>query len=505
MNEKLLEMQDIYKSFGNVQAISGGRFEQYRGEVHSLIGENGAGKSTMMKLLYGMYRPDSGKIIYEGKEYQFLDTKQAIGLGIGMVHQEFMLVDDMTVLENLILGFEPRKSIGRIDFALAREKIQSYIDTFKFDINLDKKIKDIPVGEAQRVEIIKALYRGANLLILDEPTAVLTPQESDKLFEIVEILKKDGKSIVFISHKLNEVMKISDRITVMRGGKYIDTVKKMETSKEELARLMVGHDVFLNKTHKTSERGEILLSVEDIYVPGDRELSKLRGVSFTMNRREILGIAGVDGNGQRELIEALTGIRPVQKGDIKLSGQSIANQSVSKIRKMGMAHIPEDRNTRGLNRSASILQNQIAVKHRDHPLSRMGIFHKKQLHIFSETLIDRFDIRPPHPDASTKHLSGGNAQKVVVSREIDLGADLLIAAQPTRGVDIGAIEQIRGTIYQAVEDGAGVLLISADLEEILALSDRIIVFYEGKIVGTMDVADATEETLGLLMTGGVAG
>ncbi len=504
MNEKLLEMQDIYKSFGEVHAISGGKFEQYRGEVHSLIGENGAGKSTMMKLLYGMYRPDSGKIVYEGKEYSYLETKQAIEMGIGMVHQEFMLVDDMTVLENLILGFEPRKSMGRIDFAVAREKIQYYIDTFNFDIHLDKKVKDIPVGEAQRVEIIKALYRGANLLILDEPTAVLTPQESDKLFEIIETLKADGKSIVFISHKLNEVMKISDRITIMRGGKYISTVNKTETNKEELARLMVGHDVFLNKPNKTTKRGEMLLSVENIYIPGDRELSKLRGVSFTLNRREILGVAGVDGNGQRELIEALTGIRPVQRGEIKLKGESITNKSVLNIRKMGMAHIPEDRNTRGLNRMASIKQNQIAVKHRMSPLSRIGVFNKKKVHKFSEQLIEKFDIRPPYPDASTQHLSGGNAQKVVVSREIDTGADLLIAAQPTRGVDIGAIEQIRANIYQAVEEGAGVLLISADLEEILALSDRIIVFYEGKIVGSMDASEANEESLGLLMTGGVA-
>lgn len=502
MNEILLEMHDIYKSFGDVHAISGGQFKQYKGEVHSLIGENGAGKSTMMKLMYGMYKPDTGRIIYNNSEYQSLDTKQAIEMGIGMVHQEFMLVDDMTVLENLILGFEPRKSMGRIDFQAARKKIQHYIDSFDFEIHLDKKIKDIPVGEAQRVEIIKALYRGANLLILDEPTAVLTPQESDKLFEIMETLKNDGKSIIFISHKLNEVMKISDRISVMRGGKYIGTVNKVDTSKEELARMMVGHDVFLSSSHKASQRGERLLSVDDIYVPGDRELSKLRGISFDVHRREVVGIAGVDGNGQRELIEAITGIRPVQKGDIKLSGKSIKNQSVLKIRRQGIAHIPEDRNTRGLNRMASIKTNQIAVKHRESSLSRLGIFSRKRINEYSEELIKKFDIRPSMPDASTQHLSGGNAQKVVVSREIDMEADILIAAQPTRGVDIGAIEQIRIAINNAVIEGAGVILISADLEEILALSDRIIVLYEGKIVGSMDVKDADEENLGLLMTGG---
>lgn len=502
MGELLLSMQGIKKSFGQVQAITDGRFEQYPAEVHSLIGENGAGKSTMMKLLYGMYKPDAGSIYYKGETYQALDTHQAINLGIGMVHQEFMLARELTVLENLILGAEPHKSFGRIDFAAARKELQKYIDIYHFDVHLDKKVKDIPVGEAQRVEIIKALYKGADLLILDEPTAVLTPQECQKLFSIIETLKQSGKSIIFISHKLGEVMQISDRITVMRGGGFVDCVSKTETSREALARMMVGRDIFLNRQERPYEPGEELLSVRSIYVPGDRELSKLRDISFALHSKEVLGIAGVDGNGQRELVEALTGLRRVQKGCILLDGKDITNESPLSIRRAGLAHVPEDRNTRGLNRVASIKLNQIVVRHREKIISDNGVLNKAKMQRFSQKLIEQNDVRPPIPDASTSHLSGGNAQKVVLSRELDTNARLLIAAQPTRGVDIGAIEQIRAAILRAVKNGSGVLLVSADLEEILALSDRIIVMYEGRIAGEMKVEEANEENLGLMMTGG---
>lgn len=500
--EKLIEMIGIEKSFPSVKAIDKSKFDLYKGEIHSLIGENGAGKSTMMKILYGLYAPDNGTIMIKGTEYSSLNPKEAIELGIGMVHQEFMLVKEMTVLENIILGFEPKKSRDRIDFKAAREKINHFIETYGLEIQLNKKVIDISVGEAQRVEIIKTLYRGAEVLILDEPTAVLTPQETVKLFEILESLKNDGKSIIFISHKLKEVMEISDRVTVMRHGQYVNTVNKKDTSIPELAKMMVGREVFLNIKKKSIKPGEVLLSVENIFVPGDRELSKLKGVSFNIRRGEVLGIAGVDGNGQSELVEALTGLRKVENGDIKLNNKSIKNLSPIKIRHVGISHIPEDRNKRGLNRKFTIKENLIGGKYYKEPLCKGIQLKESKIREYAEMLVEKFDIRPANIDVSTQNLSGGNAQKIVVAREVDLDTDLLIASQPTRGVDIGSIEFIRETLNKVKEKGTGILLVSADLEEILSLSDRIAVMYEGRITGIISAEEATEENLGLLMTGG---
>ena len=412
-----------------------------KGEIHSLIGENGAGKSTMMKMLYGMYGIDDGEIIIGGEKVENLSPKIAIEKGIGMVHQEFMLVDELTVLENVILGFEPRKGLT-IDFDSARKNIQKYIDHYGMDVQLNKKINQISVGEAQRVEIIKTLTRGANIIILDEPTAVLTPQETQRLFEILQNLKNDGKSIVFISHKLN------------------------------------------------------------LWTSGEKEMSKIRGVSLEVKSGEIVGIAGIDGNGQSELIEAICGLRKVEKGSILLDGKNITNESVKKIRKAGLSHIPEDRNVRGLNRSMTIEENIVAAQISDAPFSNGIMLNNTKMLEYTNELIDKFDIRPRNPQTLTQGMSGGNAQKIVVAREVSIGGKVLIASQPTRGVDIGAIESIRTILMDVKEKGLGVLLVSADLEEIFSLSDRIIVMHEGEITGNLQVDEADEEKVGLLMMGG---
>lgn len=501
MSQYIVEMNGIEKSFGTVQAVRSGNFNLEKGEIHSLIGENGAGKSTMMKMLYGMYEIDQGEIKIGGESISQLTPKIAIEKGIGMVHQEFMLVNELTVLENIILGFEPRKGIT-IDFDSARKEVQRYIDQYEMDIQLNKRINQISVGEAQRVEIIKTLTRGANIIILDEPTAVLTPQESQRLFEILANLKEDGKSIVFISHKLNEVMQISDRISVMRQGQYIGTVDKKDTSPAGLAKMMIGREVFLNIEKKEANPGKKVLEVNDVWISGEKEISKIRGISLDVRAGEIVGIAGIDGNGQSEFIEAIAGLRKVEKGTVVLDGKEITNLSVRKIRKAGLTHIPEDRNTRGLNRGMSIRDNIMAVQIDEKPFSKGVLIDREGALNYTQEQIEKFDIRPQDPETITQALSGGNAQKIVVAREVSIGGKLLIASQPTRGVDIGAIESIRSILQDVKEKGLGVLLVSADLEEILSLSDRIVVMHEGKIAGSMYAKEANEENLGLLMMGG---
>ena len=501
MSEFVVEMKNIVKSFGEVHAVKDGQFNLIKGEIHSLIGENGAGKSTMMKLLYGMYPIDSGEIIVKGQSMGKLDPKLAIQHGIGMVHQEFMLVNDLTVLENVILGFEPKKGL-QIDFDKARKEIQHFIDQYNMEIQLDKKVSQISVGEAQRVEIIKTLMRGADIIILDEPTAVLTPQETRKLFEILNNLKKEQKSLVFISHKLNEVMEISDRISVMRQGMYMGTVSKEETSPLDLTKKMIGREVFLHIDKTYEKAGKRILDVQDVWIPSQKESSKIRGLSLYVNEGEIVGVAGIDGNGQSELIEAITGLRPVEKGHIFLDGKEITNLSPKKVREVGLAHIPEGRNTRGLNRTMSIEENLVAVEVDKAPFSRGIVMNTSAMDRHSEEMVKRFDIRPTDYKLPTSSLSGGNAQKVVVAREVSMNKKLLVAAQPTRGVDIGAIESIQKTLEEAKKNGAGVLLVSTELEEITSLSDRIIVIHEGTITGELSAGEANENNLGLLMMGG---
>ncbi|MCC8067602.1 MAG: ABC transporter ATP-binding protein [Clostridiales bacterium] len=501
MNEYCVEMTNIVKSFGEVQAVKNGHFNLKKGEIHSLIGENGAGKSTMMKMLYGMYDFDDGTVKVNGEQLTKIVPKIAIEKGIGMVHQEFMLVNELTVLENIILGFEPRKGM-RIDFEKARADIQEYIDEYNMDIQMNKKINQISVGEAQRVEIIKILCRGAEIIILDEPTAVLTPQEAQQLFRILDKLRENGKSIVFISHKLDEVMQISDRISVMRQGNYIGTVNKSETSEAELAKMMIGREVFLNIERKAATPGEVVLRVENLWTSGEKENSKIRGINLEVRAGEIVGVAGIDGNGQSELIEAITGLRKVEKGKVYLDGQDITNFQPKKVREAGLTHIPEDRNTRGLNRALSLKENIVAVQVDDKPFAKGMLVNNKEITDYTTKLAEKFDIRPRDPEMITQSLSGGNAQKIVVAREVSIGGKLLIASQPTRGVDIGAIESIRTILQEVKEEGRGVLLVSAELEELLSLSDRIVVMYEGKISGRMDASEANEENLGLLMMGG---
>jgi simple sugar transport system ATP-binding protein len=495
-------MNGIIKKFGPVHAVNGASFQLAPGEIHSLIGENGAGKSTMMKLLYGMYPLDGGTIEIGGVRMEGLTTKAAIEHGIGMVHQEFMLVSDLTALENIILGFEPKKG-PLIDFAAARKNIEHYVKTYGMDIQVARRINQISVGEAQRVEIIKILSRGATTIILDEPTGVLTPQETRKLFEILRSLTSSGKSIIFISHKLHEVMEISDRITVMRQGRVIGTVLKDQTNPKELSTMMVGREVFLNIKRTGASAGNPVLTVDNLWTSGEKELSKIRGVSFEVRAGEIVGIAGVDGNGQSELIEAITGLRMVERGTVTLAGRDITNASVRRIRDTGLTHIPEDRNTRGLNREAAAADNLVVNRVRRFPFSKFGfILDNQAIASCSEELIRKFDVRPPRPDMSASSFSGGNAQKLVVAREVTESTKLLVAAQPTRGIDIGAIESIRTILQEVKSRGIGVLLVSAELEEILSLSDRIVVMSEGRVAGILPVEEANEENLGLLMLAG---
>jgi len=501
MNEYVVEMKGIVKTFGEVQAVKQGEFTLRKGEIHSLIGENGAGKSTMMKLLYGMYPTNRGEILIKGQVMENLTPKLAIEHGVGMVHQEFMLVNELTVLENIILGFEPRKGL-KIDFEKARKEVTHYIEQYDMEVQLDKKVSQISVGEAQRVEIIKTLMRGADIIILDEPTAVLTPQEARRLFEILDNLKKDQKSLVFISHKLNEVMEISDRISVMRQGIHMGTVNKEETSPLDLTKRMIGREVFLNIDKAYRKAGKTILEVRDVWVSSQKETSKIRGMSLAVKEGEIVGIAGIDGNGQSELAEAITGLRKVEKGTVLLNGQDITNLKPRAVREAGLAHIPEDRNTRGLNRAMTIEENLVAVRLDQPPFTNKYLLNKASHDTYAAEMISQFDIRPTDYRLPTSSLSGGNAQKVVVAREVSMNKKLLIASQPTRGVDVGAIELIRNTLEQAKKQGAGILLISAELEEIISLSDRIVVVHEGKITGEMPASEANENNLGLLMMGG---
>ena len=502
MSQYVVEMTNIEKQFGKVRAVTNGQFNLKKGELHSLIGENGAGKATMMKLLFGMYPIDSGEIRVNDEVIANNSPSIAISHGIGMVHQEFMLVNELTVLENIILGFEPMKG-SRIDFEKARSTVQEYIDKYDMDVQMDKRIDQISVGEAQRVEIIKVLARGADIIILDEPTGVLTPQEVRKLFEVLQNLLNDGKSIIFISHKLNEVMEISDRVSVMRRGEYIGTVNKAETNEKELANMMVGREVFLDIDKCATKAGDKVLEVKNIWTSGEKELSKIRNVSFDVRAGEIVGIAGVDGNGQSELAEAIAGLRKVESGSILLDHEDITNKSPKEIRLKGFAHIPEDRNKMGVNKADTVANNLAACSLDEHQYKKLNfILNESAILENAKQKVEKFDIRPTDPKIRVSTMSGGNMQKVVVAREVSLAQKFLLASQPTRGIDIGAIEAIRNILQDAKAKGVGVLLISTELEEVLSLSDRIIVLYEGKVAGIMNAEEANEDNLGILMLGG---
>jgi len=499
--EPIVRMTGIVKQFPNVVALKGVDFSVQKGEVHSLVGENGAGKSTLMNILYGVLQPDLGEVYIHGRRQTIHSARDAMNLGIGMVHQEFMLAPAMTVLENIILGFEPNRR-RVVDYDAARERITALSAEYGLAIRPDSRIIDNSVGEAQRVEIIKALYRGAEVLILDEPTAVLTPQETEDLFKVIRSLKEHGKTVIFISHKLQEVLAISDRITVMRDGRVQGTLSAAEATKEKIATLMVGREVFLNIRAPEREKGEVVLDVRGLSAKGRRKLSDLKDVSFQVHAGEILGIAGVDGNGQSELVEVLTGLRRAEQGEVLVSGRNITNLAPGEIRRQGVAHIPEDRNRSGLCADLTVADNLIATKLRRPPLSKKGIIRGQAVRELASKLVDEYDIRPGNYRIPARNLSGGNRQKVVVAREVSEDAELLNADPATRGVDIGSIEFIRSILIAQREEGKAILLVSADLEEIMSLSDRIAVMFEGRIVGILPASEANEQVLGLMMAGG---
>ena len=502
MNERpVLELRGITKRFPGIVANDDVDFDLYEGEVHALLGENGAGKSTLMNVLYGLYRPDEGEIVIKGKRAELGSPKASIEAGVGMVHQHFMLIPVMTVAENIVLASEPVTNGVLLDYAAAEARVREISTRFGLAVDPRALVQDITVGQQQRVEILKALYRGADILVLDEPTAVLTPQEAQELFAIVRSLTEQGKSIVFISHKLNEVTEIADRITVLRRGKKIETLPAAGATEEGLARLMVGRDVLLRVEKGPSDPQGPLLQVEHLVVEDDRGITKVHDVSFEVRGGEIVGIAGVDGNGQTELIDAITGLRKPASGRVLVGGSDVTDEGPRDCLDAGLGHIPEDRQRRGLVLDFSIAEN-IALHDYDHPpASRLGWLYPRRLVAKAATLIREFDVRGGGPQTAAGGLSGGNQQKVILAREIDRNPSVLIAAQPTRGLDVGAIEFVHRRLVGERDEGRAILLVSLELEEILSLSDRILVIYEGRIVGEFQPG-VSEEELGVAMTGG---
>ncbi len=497
----VLELRGITKRFPGVLANDHVDLDLVPGEVHALLGENGAGKSTLMNILYGLYHPDEGEIHIKGKRVTIDSPKAAIEHGIGMVHQHFMLIPVMTVAENIVLATEPRRGGVFLDYDAALQKVRELAGSFNFAIDADAKVQDITVGQQQRVEILKALYRGAEILILDEPTAVLTPQEADELFGILQTLQREGMSIIFISHKLREVLEIADRVTVLRRGKRIDTVPREGATQDTLARLMVGREVLLRVEKPPAQPREPLMTVEGLRVLDDRGLEAVRSVSFDVHAAEIVGIAGVDGNGQTELIDALTGLRMPAEGRIVVGGEDLTNANASTRLDSGMGHIPEDRQRRGLVLEFSLAENLALHDFDKKPFSHFGWLWPGRIVTAARRLLKEFDVRGGTPQTRAGALSGGNQQKVVVAREVSRDPRVLIAAQPTRGLDVGAIEFVHRRLVEERDEGRAVLLISLEIDEILSLSDRILVMYEGEFVEEYG-PDVTEQQLGIAMTGG---
>jgi general nucleoside transport system ATP-binding protein len=497
----VLELRGITKRFPGVVANDRVDFDLRRGEVHALLGENGAGKSTLMNIVYGLYHPDEGDFRVNGKPVKIGSPREAIDHGIGMVHQHFMLIPVMTVAENVVLAAEPRRAGVFLDYDAAVRKVRDLASAFKFAIDPDARVENITVGQQQRVEILKALYRGADILILDEPTAVLTPQEADELFGILKTLQREGMSIIFISHKLREVLEIADRVTVLRRGKKIETVPREGATREGLARLMVGREVLLRVEKTPAQPDESLLTVEHLTVFDERGLPAVRDVSFGVRAGEIVGLAGVDGNGQTELIDALTGLRHVASGTVTVGGKEVTKESAHDHYAAGLGHIPEDRHVRGLVLDFTLAENLALHDFEKEPFAKLGWLRPGRMIAAARRLLREFDVRGGGPTTRAAALSGGNQQKVVVAREVARDPRVLIAAQPTRGLDVGAIEFVHRRLVDERDEGRAVLLISLELDEILSLSDRILVIYEGQIVAEYG-PDATEEELGVAMTGG---
>jgi len=497
----VLELRQITKRFPGVLANDRIDFDLRAGEVHALLGENGAGKSTLMNVLYGLYHPDAGEILVNGEQITIDSPRAAIEHGIGMVHQHFMLIPVMTVAENIVLATEPVHNGIFLDEGAADRRVRELSESFGLAVDPDAKVQNITVGQQQRVEILKALYRGAEILILDEPTAVLTPQEADDLFEIIGSLTAQGKSIIFISHKLHEVLTIADRITTLRRGKLIDTVPREGATEDSLARMMVGRDVLLRVEKAKASPGEPLLEVDDLHVFDDRGLEAVKGVSLTVRAGEIVGLAGVDANGQSELIDALTGLRRAASGTITVGSKTFHHPNARTMLDAGVGHIPEDRQRRGLILDFSLAENIALHDFRDAPDSKWGWLYPGRLISRARRLLKEFDVRGGGPTTRAGALSGGNQQKVVIAREVSRDPRVLVAAQPTRGLDVGAIEFVHRRLVAERDRGRGILLVSLELDEILSLSDRILVIYEGRIVGEHG-PDVSEQQLGIEMTGG---
>jgi simple sugar transport system ATP-binding protein len=496
----ILELKGVVKRFPGVVANDHIDFALMKGEIHSLLGENGAGKTTLMNILYGLYTPDEGSILVDGREVHIKSPSDALRCGIGMVHQHFMLIPVMTVAENIILGIETKRG-GMLDMHQAKERIRALASRYRFDIDPDDIVKDLPIGTQQRVEIVKALYREAQILILDEPTAVLTPQEIVELFTILRSLKKEGKSIIFISHKLKEVLEISDNITVLRNGKGVGSVCPAETSEQQLAQMMVGREVLLKVQKGAMRRGAPVLEVSDLTVHDARGVKAVDGISFTVHEGEVFGMAGVQGNGQTELVQALTGLLPFQGGRELIQNSLVGGQDPREVTRLGAAHIPEDRHKYGLVLPYPVQDNLILCSYYQPPFSKNGVFDFTAISNTASTLVREFDIKTPSITVLTETLSGGNQQKTVVARELSRNVKLLIASQPTRGLDVGSIEYIHRKIIETRDAGCGVLLVSSELDEIMGLSDTIGVMFKGRIIAIMDAEGVTKEGLGLLMAG----
>ncbi len=499
--EKAIEMIGIRKEFPGIVANDNINISVEEGEIHALVGENGAGKSTLMNVLFGLYKPEAGSIKIRGQEIELGVNSAAIDAGVGMVHQSFKLVPSFTVAENITLGSEPRKGIF-VDKKAVREQVIEISDKFGLKVDPDALIQDLPVGIQQRVEILKTLYRNADILILDEPTGVLTPQETDELFEVIRSLVAGGKTVIFITHKLREVMMISDTVTVMRRGRIIGSVKTKDTSPNELATMMVGREVVF-RVHKTeAQPKETILSVKNLKVLDDRYQEAVQDVSFDVRSGEILGIAGVEGNGQSELVDAIVGLRTAIRGEINLANTgNIVDKCVNDRRNAGISCVPEDRYTRGLSMQATLEENMIVDKYNHSPFSKGHRLDLKYIKEHTEELIKEYDVRTTGPSVQAYTLSGGNLQKIVLARELSSNPSFLIVSQPTRGLDVGSIEFVHKRIIEARDNGAAVLLVSAELDEIMSLSDRIAVLYEGQVMDTVVAKDATESQLGLLMAG----
>lgn len=500
LNESpIVSLKNIHKSFGDKKVLKGVDFDLHKCEVHALLGENGAGKTTLMNILYGMFNQSDGEIYIKGEKIINNSPKKAISLGIGMVHQHFMLVEPFSVTENIILGYEGKKVL--IDRKKARDEVEKLSKEYGLLIDPDSKVSDISVGQQQRVEILKALYHGADILIFDEPTAVLTPQEINEFIEIVNKLTKLGKSVIIITHKLKEIKAMADTCTVIRRGKFIDKLVVKDVSEAELAEKMVGRDVSFNVKKEKIELGDEIFKIEDLWVKDNRGVDKVKGLNLSIKKGEILGIAGVDGNGQTELIDAISGMRKSQKGKVTLKGEDITNKNPRNIIDLGMNQIPEDRQKRGLVLEYSIKDNLI-LENLDKDFSKNGILDFKKIEENANSLIEKFDIRPNDMNEKAGSLSGGNQQKVIIAREITNNPDILIAAQPTRGLDVGAIEFIHQYLVELRNQGKAILLVSFQLDEVMDLSDRICVIYDGKIVGELDPKQTDEYEVGRLMAGG---